>query len=44
MAGFEMNHDEVEKRQAAQESGEETGTLMTPDVYRSMFFRQFTSQ
>lgn len=39
-----MNHDEVEKRQAAQESGEETGTLMTPDVYRSMFFRQFTSQ
>lgn len=44
MAGFEMNHDEVKKRQAAQESGEETGTLMTPDVYRSMFFRQFTSQ
>ena len=44
MAGFEMNHDEVEKRQAAQESGEETGTLMTPDVYRSMFFRRFTSQ
>lgn len=44
MAGFEMNHDEVEKRQAAQESGGETGTLMTPDVYRSMFFRQFTSQ
>lgn len=44
MAGFEMNHDEVEKRRAAQESGEETGTLMTPDVYRSMFFRQFTSQ
>lgn len=44
MAGFEINHDEVEKRQAAQESGEETGTLMTPDVYRSMFFRQFTSQ
>lgn len=44
MAGFEMNHDEVEKRQAAQELGEETGTLMTPDVYRSMFFRQFTSQ
>lgn len=44
MAGFEMNHDEVEKRQTAQESGEETGTLMTPDVYRSMFFRQFTSQ
>lgn len=44
MAGFEMNHDEVEKRHAAQESGEETGTLMTPDVYRSMFFRQFTSQ
>ena len=44
MAGFEMNHDEVEKRQAAQESGEETGTLMTPDVYRSLFFRQFTSQ
>lgn len=30
MAGFEINHDEVEKRQAAQASGEETGTLMTP--------------